>query len=316
MLFRVTSNIAFVYLAKYGHKKFRDLELRMLHSQRKGFKKNYTDLFLGYRRGLKIVPRHNTNSKDNIVTALSDNINIQLSILDRKITELSELFVARLRPTFDNAELELCDHNIRQTTNEISNRITSLTTEIKHPINTQDPEVASLLINLQQCHKLRLSSLVQRFRNLQATRRLPPSLKTDSNSNIYQNGPNSQNGTSDLLADFNTGIDVNSDPDSALLSHHNQELEQMRDDDLGQLVTMMNELNSLFRDMSLLIFEQGTMLDRIDTKIELAVQDVQRGNDELEQANEHQSSNCFYYYIFILVGLITICLLIMIFRKR
>ena len=79
---------------------------------------------------------------------------------------------------------------------------------------------------------------------------------------------------------------------------------------------MMNELNSLFRDVSLLIFEQGTVLDRIDTKIELAVQDVERGNEQLERANEYQSSNCFYTYISVLLGLIFVCILIMLFRKR
>ncbi|KAK8878528.1 Syntaxin-16 [Tritrichomonas musculus] len=274
----------------------------MFDSHRKGFKKNYTDLFNSYRMSLKITPHHQNDMQNNIVTAISENINIKLSILERKITELSELFTQRARPTFDNVEIEICDHNIRQTTNEISNRISDINSEINRPIPTQDNEVATLLMNLQQCHKLRLSALVQRFRNLQATKRVA------SISSVRQNDT--------ILSSAIDSINNNSDSDSSAQLQHNQELEQIQHDDIAQLVTMMNELNSLFRDVSLLIFEQGTVLDRIDTKIELAVQDVERGNEQLERANEYQSSNCFYVYISVLVGLIFICILIMLFRKR
>ena len=277
----------------------------MFDSHRKGFKKNFTDLFSSYRMSLKITPRHQNDTQNNIVTAISENVNIKLSILERKITELSELFSQRARPTFDNVEIEICDHNIRQTTNEISNRISDINTEINRPIPTQDNEIATLLMNLQQCHKLRLSALVQRFRNLQATKRVA-SINSVPKNDTTKN-------MSNALDSISTN---NSDSDSSAQLQHNQELEQIQHDDIAQLVTMMNELNSLFRDVSLLIFEQGTVLDRIDTKIELAVQDVERGNEQLERANEHQSSNCFYTYISVLVGLIFICILIMLFRKR
>lgn len=277
----------------------------MFDSHRKGFKKNFTDLFTSYRMSLKITPRRQDDTQNNIVTAISENVNIKLSILERKITELSELFSQRARPTFDNVEIEICDHNIRQTTNEISNRISDINSEINHPIPTQDSEVATLLMNLQQCQKLRLSALVQRFRNIQATKRVASINSVPKNDTTKS--------MSSALDSISTN---NSDSDSSAQLQHNQELEQIQHDDIAQLVTMMNELNSLFRDVSLLIFEQGTVLDRIDTKIELAVQDVERGNEQLVRANEHQSSNCFYTYILVLLGLIFICILIMIFRRR
>ncbi|OHT02080.1 SNARE domain containing protein [Tritrichomonas foetus] len=275
----------------------------MLDSHRKGFKRNYTELFNGYRKSLRITPRNQPDSHNNIVTALSDDINIKLSILDRKITELEELFAQRVLPTFDNSEVELCDHNIRQITNEISHRISALSSEIKHPIPTLDTEVANLLMNLQQCHKLRLASLVQKFRNIQATRR-------PNNQRLHRDDQNDL--ISDIYADFQPNLE-NDDQNEAILQHN---MEAIQNDELQHLIVMMNELNSLFRDMSLLIFEQGTVLDRIDTKIELAVQDVERGNEQLEQANEYQSSNCFYMYITVLVGLIGVCIFIMLFRKR
>jgi t-SNARE complex subunit (syntaxin) len=86
--------------------------------------------------------------------------------------------------------------------------------------------------------------------------------------------------------------------------------------ELARLMAMMNELTAMFRDLSLVVFEQGTVLDRIDTRIELAVEDVRAGNDELERAVQHQRGRCFYMYIGCVVGLIAICLAVMLFRKR
>ena len=266
-----------------------------------GFKINHTDIFISLRNQQNQNIESHNNIPENILTTVSDNINIKLSLLDRKINELDELFTQRNRPTFDTAEIEMCDHNIKQTTDEIGRKITNISSEIKKVVYTQDPEVATLLINLQQCHKLRLSKLVQKFRNLQATKR-PATQRLIENENH-------NNQISDMYSDF--AVSGNDDSSSLL----QQNFEERQDDELQELVRMMNDLNSLFRDMSLLIYDQGTILDRIDTKIEMAVQEVERGNRELETANEHQSNQCFYTYIGALVIMIAICLLIMIYRK-
>ncbi|OHT06137.1 Syntaxin-41 [Tritrichomonas foetus] len=263
-----------------------------------GFKNNYTDLFISFRNQHHSSIPERSKYSDNLITTLSDNINVKLSLLNRKIEELDELFTQRMMPTFDNAVIELCDHNIRQTTSDISRRINNLSLEIKCPISTHDSEIASVLVNLQQCHRLQLSKMVQKFRNLQATKR--PNMHT-----IVDN-------QGDLISDIYADFSPNESHDSISLIQQN--LETRQNEDLEQLVSMMNELNSLFRDVSLLIFEQGTVLDRIDTKIEMAIQDVQRGNEQLEQANEYQAHDCFYTYITVLLVLIGICLMIMIFR--
>lgn len=270
----------------------------MYDPRQSGFRRDYTDIFTGMRMNNPVSSIPRAEGTANMVTILSDDVNVKLSILDRKISELDDLFTKRARPTFDNTELDLCDHNIQQITSEISQRISSLSTEIKRPITTQDPEVVNLLVNLQQCHRLKLANLVQRFRNLQATRRPV---------NLGHEEPNDP--IAAMYADFHPQVS----PDQAMLIQRNEEMIEQQDE-LRGLVAMMNELNALFRDVSLLIFEQGTILNRIDTRIEVAVQDVQRGNEDLRAANEHQKSKCFYWYIGLMMILIGICLVIMIYR--
>ncbi|KAH0791455.1 syntaxin 16/TLG2-like protein [Histomonas meleagridis] len=274
----------------------------MYETKTAGFKRNKTNMFNEIRGPRKSVPPSGVQdaNSNNLVIALSDNMNIKLSILERKITELDDTYTRRMQPTFDNAELEFCDHQIRQISKEISQKIQNLYNETKRPIKTDDPDVAQLLLNLQQCHRIRLSYQVQRFRNIQATKRPEIQMKEETNDPI-----------SEMYADFNV---QSNDQEHASLLQRNAE-QQQQNEEISQLISMMNELNALFRDTSLLIFEQGTVLDRIDTKIEMSIQSVNHGNEELEIANQYQSSKCFYVYIFVLVVLIGICLLIMIFRK-
>jgi syntaxin 16 len=110
-----------------------------------------------------------------------------------------------------------------------------------------------------------------------------------------------------MYADFQS-------PDQAVARVDAQTAEEQTE--LARLMAMMNELTAMFRDLSLVVFEQGTVLDRIDTRIELAVEDVRAGNDELEHAVQHQRGRCFYTYIGCIVALIAICLAVMLLRKR
>lgn len=273
----------------------------MYNLKRTGFKRNLTDIFTSYRRVNPATapqpPNHDTGP--NPVMAISDDVNIKLSTLDRKITELSELYSARSKPTFDNSEQEYCDQRIRQITNEIGQRISTVNSEIKTTITDTNPQVVSLIVNLQQCHRMRLAQLVQRFRSLQASRR-PASHSRD-------NAPDPMN---DMFADFHPQVS----PEQAALLQR-QEEENQQNEELNQMVSMMNELNSLFRDVSLLVVQQGTILDRIDTKIELSLQNVQKGTSELEKANDYQKSKGFYCYIGTVTVLIILCFVIVILRK-
>ena len=75
-------------------------------------------------------------------------------------------------------------------------------------------------------------------------------------------------------------------------------LETLEDGDEGvlkstevtQLATSLKELSVLFKDFSLLVVEQGTVLDRIDYNIVEASRSIQKGNVHLKKTLEVEKS--------------------------
>ena len=270
-----------------------------------GFRHSQTDLFVSLRAANAISMRPPEYPPiDNFLLFSSQDLTTKFTILDRKIDELEQLFSKRSRPTFDSNSLELIDHDIRVLTGEITSRISQIRSDIKKPIKTKNKDEASLLLNLQQSSCIRLGQFIQKFRNLQASKKIDGGLGNDEDDEM--NDP-----IATMYADFEPQLT----PDQMTLLHRNEEELRNQNDEIARLVTMMNELNDLFRDLSLLVFEQGTVLDRIDTKIEVAIQEVESGNQQLQQANEHQKSKCFYVYIGVVAFLIIICLLLLLWKK-
>ena len=59
---------------------------------------------------------------------------------------------------------------------------------------------------------------------------------------------------------------------------------------MGQLVNQMNELATLFKDLSLMVIEQGTVLDRIDYNIRESKQNIVMANSELVKTFNRENS--------------------------
>ena len=55
----------------------------------------------------------------------------------------------------------------------------------------------------------------------------------------------------------------------------------VRRGEIDRIVKQMNDLTTLFREVSTMVIEQGTLLDRIDFNISDAAKHVGAGNKEL-----------------------------------
>lgn len=64
---------------------------------------------------------------------------------------------------------------------------------------------------------------------------------------------------------------------------------QERDRDITQIARSIAELAQLFQDLSALVIEQGTVLDRIDYNIDNMAHDIQRSGEELTRATAYQA---------------------------
>jgi len=87
-----------------------------------------------------------------------------------------------------------------------------------------------------------------------------------------------------------------------------------RTQEITKIAQSINELNSVFKELAVLVVEQGTILDRIDYNMENVVHDTKEANKELVKAEEAQKSARVQKCILALVAFIILNLLIMTLR--
>ena len=76
------------------------------------------------------------------------------------------------------------------------------------------------------------------------------------------------------------------------------------------IMQSVNDLLEVMRDLSVLVIDQGTMLDRIDANVESAMVEVQRGVLELDRAERTQKSSRNWLIISVLLTMIMILMLV------
>jgi len=89
---------------------------------------------------------------------------------------------------------------------------------------------------------------------------------------------------------------------------------ELREREVIGIVKSIVDLNQVFKDLSLMVEEQGTILDRIDYNVEATQTRVYEGYKQLQKAERYQRQNRKMYCIFILsmVTLFMIILLIIV----
>eukprot|EP00475_Leptophrys_vorax_P018903 TRINITY_DN2580_c0_g1_i7.p1 TRINITY_DN2580_c0_g1~~TRINITY_DN2580_c0_g1_i7.p1 ORF type:complete len:251 (-),score=59.94 TRINITY_DN2580_c0_g1_i7:74-826(-) len=92
----------------------------------------------------------------------------------------------------------------------------------------------------------------------------------------------------------------------------------LREKEIIRIAQSINELATMFRELSVLIVEQGSILDRIDYNIDQAQVKVAKGKEELVVANKHSEASGKRSLICIgilLVGII-ICTTILVLKLK
>ncbi len=89
---------------------------------------------------------------------------------------------------------------------------------------------------------------------------------------------------------------------------------QERDVETRNIVKSIEELNVIFKELAVLVIDQGTVLDRIDFNMEQVVESTAVGVEQLRQAEEKQKSATPQKCIMVLLGLCFIMITILIFK--
>ena len=95
-----------------------------------------------------------------------------------------------------------------------------------------------------------------------------------------------------------------------------QEAVQSRDKEIIEIAKSIEELGAIFKELAVLVIDQGTILDRIDYNMEAVVEHTKEGIQQLEKAESSQKNARPLKCIVCLVCLIAFLLLILVFKHR
>lgn len=100
----------------------------------------------------------------------------------------------------------------------------------------------------------------------------------------------------------------------AQLNSIQQEYEQ-RDGAIAELIKEVTEVQEVMRDISVLVVEQGSMVDRIDQNVSVAAEHVERGVEHIRRAHEASKGGAMATCIFVLLIAIAVLFVVMLFVK-
>lgn len=119
------------------------------------------------------------------------------------------------------------------------------------------------------------------------------------------------------------GIDLNERERQYMLNENQvslvddlHEAAQSRDKEISQIARSIEELGAIFKELAVLVIDQGTILDRIDYNMESVVEHTKEGIQQLQIAERRQKNARPFKCIVCLSFIIFILLIILVLKHR
>ncbi|KAK6174410.1 hypothetical protein SNE40_017693 [Patella caerulea] len=247
-----------------------------------------------------------------------EEIQFEASRIKRKMKELSSLHDKHLnRPTLDDNVDE--EHAIEIQTQEITQMFTRcqrLVHQISNKSQQGTAQERKLSINIVSSLARMIQEMSSNFRKSQST--YLKKLKNREERSLQYFGPNI-GADAALMEDLMGGDDVVYDrgfsSKQMQLVEENTAQVQHREKEILQITRSIQDLNEIFKDLSTMIVDQGSILDRIDYNIEHASYGVEKGLQQLQKAEKYQKKNRKMYIVMVLAVIIILLIIILIATK-
>ena len=217
---------------------------------------------------------------------LSSDIKAQLKQVKISYSELLRAQQQCLRPTFADASDQIMD--VTTLTTSISSQIKSMQNRVNYMeiSSSSNPDRDKILQNL----KVALSDSIKKFST-------EFKMAQQAFNASYSEQPQQE-------VDQEPSIDFSSLNFGE--ANMNQELFQSEDLEIEALVRRAAEVREIFADLSNLIIEQGTVVDRIDYNISESLDNAVLAHKELQRAAKHQQKSRMWLCVIILAIIVTI----------
>ncbi|ESO86508.1 hypothetical protein LOTGIDRAFT_220533 [Lottia gigantea] len=248
-----------------------------------------------------------------------EEIQFEASRIKRKMKELSALHDRHLnRPTLDDNVDE--EHAIEIQTQEITQMFTRCQ-RLVHQISSKSQigtnQERKLSTNIVSSLARMIQEMSLNFRKSQST--YLKKLKSREERSLHYFGPSVTNDSALMEDLMGGGEDIVYDKGftsrQMQLVEDNSVSVQHREKEILQITRSIQDLNEIFKDLSTMIVDQGSILDRIDYNIEHASVGVEKGLQQLQKAEKYQKKNRKMYIVMVLAVLIILLIIILIATK-
>jgi syntaxin 16 len=245
----------------------------------------------------------------------SEEASADIAAIKDKLRELSSAHAKALLPTFDDvggAE----DHVVEVVTNEITRLFKRCEGRLRRlgerAADGADAEETRVVKNVQtklatEAHRL---SVVFRKTQKEYLQRL------QQQEGRGRGGA----GVDDIFANAGARAE-HDDVDPGFSAQQMRRVDRVeahsyeRDREVVHILQSVNDLAGVMKDLSVLIIDQGTVLDRIDYNCEMVAVTVEEGRKQLAKAEDYQKNSRLILCIYFLAAMVGVMLLVVIFQK-
>jgi len=240
-----------------------------------------------------------------------DGVKDVLMDIQRQMKDLQSLHASRVGSVFGK-DLDHMEGRIEVLTREITNRFRDAERTLKKvgtSTRNAGGEEAAIGANVQRSLAKQLQELSVSFRTSQ--RKYLAEVQAQKNGDVLGDSKFGINLTDEGGGENNffttQQVQVVDDLQSAI---------QSRDGEISKIAQSIEELGTIFKELAVLVIDQGTILDRIDYNMEAVVEHTKTGISQLEKAEKSQKNARPMKCIVSLVIFIFILLLLLVLKHK
>ena len=243
-----------------------------------------------------------------------DETTVQLEDINKRMINLSRVCKKRLM-AFDDREEQKLEREIANLMNMITELFKRAEGSLRRIFSAsmvpKDDRDAQVRKNIQRALATQLQNLSFDFRKQQKKylRKIQDKKNDTAGKGFFVPDENDlKDSQRNSYAGFN-------DRQIEMLQDTQQGLDE-RDQEIMNIAKSITDLSQIFKELAVLVIDQGTVLDRIDYNMEQVEDKVEKGVDELEKAKELQKKSRPLRCVVFLLIVNAILILILYFKHR
>lgn len=239
---------------------------------------------------------------------VSEEISVNMQRARTKMAELVKAHAKALTPSFGDGKED--QRQIEMLTQEITNLLKKSEKMLLRLSTTGPSEDSNVRKNVQRSLATDLQNLSMELRKKQST--YLKRLRQQKEGDGFDLEMNLNGNKQDDYDDF-SDVGFNEHQMSKLKKTEAFTLERERE--ISQVVESVNELAQIMKDLSVLVIDQGTIVDRIDYNIQNVATQVEEGFKQLEKAERAQRTGGMVKCATILVIMCFVMIILLILKS-